>query len=61
MDYQKACKEHFEKLIKEGRKWCQLCFDDRGKLFKFSENEDDLICEDCIEMRKMLEEIKNIK
>lgn len=60
MDYQQACKEHFEKLIKEGKNWCQFCFDDRGKLIQFSEDKDDWICEDCIYMHKMLNEIKNI-
>ena len=60
IDYQKACRAHFEKLIKEGKPWCKFCFDERGKLTQFSDEKDDLICEDCIYMYKLLDEIKNI-
>lgn len=58
MDYQEACKEYFKKLKKNGNPWCSYCFDDRGKLKK--ESNDKWICEDCIYMNNLLNEIKNI-
>lgn len=58
LDFEKARNIYIEKLKQEDKPFCILCLDKNERILKLINN--NWICEDCLYMRNLLNEIKKI-
>jgi cbb3-type cytochrome oxidase cytochrome c subunit len=49
-------KEYIEKVIKDGKPYCPICFDTRD----ITKIDGCFFCQDCLYIQKMLDEVKKI-